>query len=81
MPKGIESVQLTDIAAASIFSNNILFNDIKPRILFCMPKDPNADGLTRSWSTVKTNFKILNDIFDSTGGACAETGVSFGAVH
>ena len=68
MPKGMKSVDLSDTAATTIFSNNVLHSDIKPRLLFCLKKEPGADGLTRSWSTIKANFRILQDILDSTGG-------------
>jgi hypothetical protein len=48
MPKGMESVEISDAAAKAIFSNNVLATEIKPRTLFCFQKAPNGDGLTRA---------------------------------
>ena len=31
-------------------------------------KEPNADGLTRSWGTIAKNFRIIQDILDATQG-------------
>ena len=68
MPKGIKTVDLDNVAANTILSNNVLHNDIKPRVLFILGKEPNADGLTRSWGTIAKNFRIIQDILDATQG-------------
>jgi hypothetical protein len=77
----MKSVDLSDAAAKTIFSNNVLATEIKPRTLFCLQKPPNGDGLTRAWGTVKQNFRIINDILDSTGGFVPKTGAIPLPVH
>jgi len=67
MPGGMPSVDITNEAATTLFSNHVLQHDIQPRLFFDIGT-PDKNGHTSRWSVIKKHFRLMQDLLDITQG-------------